>query len=431
MFVMVGALAALSAVHPAGEAIPAASIAAEAVDVKSLIAVGRRNEAKALLVDRVRHSSSDVEAQFLLGMLAIEDGDNREAIDRFRAAMIHAPDAPRIRLELARALYQAKQYDNALHQFRLASSARLPGDVTNNINRYMDAIRRERRWSYRVGFALAPDTNINQGTSSRETILFGLPFELGADTRRKSGVGVVGTAELEFAPRLSEAVRLRMLGAIRRRDYRGKRFDDMTVAAEAGPTVSLGRWDVGAAATLLSRWYGGRRYQQAFGAKIDAVAYRGNRTAMSVGIGAQRFRYPDVPFQSGPVFSGTVGLTRMLGPSSVAALNIGISRQRAKAADLSNWAGVAEVAYTRDLRGGFSIAVEPSLAIVNYDAADPFFLTRRKDSAQEISVTLVNRRLMWWRFNPSFTYTFARRRSTIDLYDSDQSRFEFGLASAF
>src|SRR4051812_31269599 len=148
---------------------------------------GRRDEARSVLQDLARKQPASNDVAFLLGLLAIDATDYREAIGQFRAILVREPAALRVRLELGRAFYLSHDYENAYRQFQFARAGKLPAGVDASIDKFVAAIRREKNWSYTLGVAIAPDTNINSGTSSGETEIFGLPFEFGNSARRHSG----------------------------------------------------------------------------------------------------------------------------------------------------------------------------------------------------------------------------------------------------
>ena len=108
-----------------------------------------------------------------------------------------------------------------------------------------------------------------------------------------------------------------------------------------------------------------------------------------------------------------------------------LSRKTARTPELTSWSGWAAAGYYRDLPGGFSVYVEPSYGASRYDAADPFFGERRKDRLLELQVAVLNRSIVFERFTPRLALTFARRNSTIDIYDFNQRRLEVGITSSF
>ena len=398
---------------------------------KSLILAGRSAEARAMLQNLATRDPASNEIDFLLGLLAVEGKDYDEAIRRFRAILVREPKAIRVRLELARAFYLDKDYANAFRNFQFARAGNLEAGVAASIDRYLAAIRLEKNWSYNVSVAIAPDTNINNATSEREAIVFGLPFELGDDARRRSGIGLAVEGGAEFAPRIAGRARMRLGGAIQRREYDGGEFDDTTFALNAGPRFVLKRWDLSFVGTGFRRWFGGRRLNEGWGARLDANYYRDARTTLTFGLAAQDIRYPNQPLHSGAAYSVWGGGVRALTASSSLTARVGVSRKEARVSDLANWSGSVAVGYYRDFRGGFSVYAEPSYVRSRYDEPDAFFDTRRSDSSFELQLALLNRRIVLSRFTPRVSYTFARRWSTIELFDFTQHRFEVGLTSTF
>jgi hypothetical protein len=399
-------------------------------NAKTLMLSGQTKEARSMLQELSVRAPANNDIAFLLGLLAIDAADYRQAIGHFRSILVREPAALRVRLELARAFYLSHDYENAFRQFQLARAGKLPPGVGASIDRFVAAIRREKNWSYNFSFAVAPDTNINNGTSSREAVIFGLPFELSDETRKRSGTGLAIAASGEFAPRLSERVRIRMGGALERREYKGKAFDDMTVAGYVGPRILIERWDLSVLGTGFQRRFGGRRLNEGLGARIEA-SRAGTRTSLSLGLSALAVRFPDYPLQNGRALSAWGGAVRALTPASALNGRIGMSRRTAKVPELASWSGWAATGYYRDLPGGFSVYVEPSYSYTRYDGADPFFGRRRKDGLLELQLAVLNRRIVLSRFTPRIALTLARRRSTIDLYDYSQRRIEVGVTSAF
>jgi tetratricopeptide (TPR) repeat protein len=403
----------------------------QSVEAKSLIAAGGLTSARSALERRLALEPQDAEVPFLLGMIALAERDNTRAIDWFRRALIIAPSATRIRLELARALYLDKRFEEAFRQFQLARAGNPPPGVIQAIEQFLAAIRREKSWSYGFSLSLAPDTNINNATSAREAHVFGLSFELSDDARQRSGVGIAAEGSIEFAPRIGNRTRLRLGGAALRREYRGARFDDTRLSLHAGPRLILSRWDLSLLGTASLRWYGGERYSDAFGARIESTHYPDARSAISLGLSAQHVKYPRLHAQNGAIYSLSAGYTRALTAASMGSLRLGLTRQTARAPDLASWSTFVGGGYQRDLPGGFSIAAEPGFGHSRFDAADPFFGAARRDWTVEVPLSISNRKIVFSRFTPRVTYSFVRRWSNIPFYDFTQHRAEVGIATLF
>ena len=419
-----GAIAAPVASEPAG-------LGEGVATAKTLMLSGRGEEARTLLEELSARYRDSNDVDFLLGIGAMEAADHDRAIRHFRAILVRQPRAVRVRLELARAFYLDGDYENAYRQLQFARAGNPGRSVVATIDRFLGLIRQQKDWSYNLNFAIAPDSNINSGSSATDVVLFGLPFELSPDTRRQSGVGVVAEGGVEFAPRISDGARLKLAAAVQRREYKGSEFDDMTVVLSAGPRVVRGAWDLSLAGVGFRRWLGRKTLAQGLGAKAETTHHLDARTAVLAGAAAQRIRYPSYPLQSGSAFSAWAGLVRALTPDSSINARLGVSRRTAGAPELASWSGSIATGYYRDLPGGFSIYLEPSLGLARYDAEDPFFGVRRRDRLIEMRFAVLHRRIILSRFTPRISLTWTRRNSSIDLYDFSQRRLEIGVTSRF
>lgn len=399
--------------------------------IAQLLKEGGADEAERVLDQILASNPHDQQARFLSGIVAVATADYKRAIRIFRAMLIDHPEAVRVRLELARAFYLDKDYANADRQFRFARAGNPPREVVANIDDYLYAIRQSKNWSYSVSLALAPDTNLNAGASSREVTLYGLPFELSDGARQHSGVGIALDAGVEWAPRIGERTRLRMGINGQRREYSGTTFDDMAVAAYIGPRFVTPRWDVSVLGTTFSRWYGADPYMRSAGARVEATYYLTPQLGLSGSLAAQRIDYARMEERNGPLYSLSAGLIHTLGPTSAVTLKAGVNRQDAHAAAYSNWTGYGAVGYFRELPAGFSVYLEPSLAFAHYDEALPVFGKARSDRIVSAQIALLNRHIVLSRFTPRIAYTFTRQSSNIPLYSFTRNRIEVGLTTAF
>jgi outer membrane protein len=399
--------------------------------VQDLIAKGRSGEADGILKPLLAENENDPELLFLSGLIALDRNDPQRAIRAFRKILIDHPKADRVRLELARAFFLAKDYGNAERQFQFASAAHPPAAVQANIDKFLYAIRQEKTLSYSLDLSLAPDTNINGGSASREVTLYGLPFDLSDDAQRHSGVGADISANGEWAPRLGPHSRLRMGLGVQRRDYSGSTFDDMTVAAYAGPRRIAGRWDLSLLGTANRRWYGARPYDLGIGGRITATYHATPRLSVTTDLSVQSVRYDVASYMTGPLASLGETLVYALTPSSGITAKVGASRQSAEADAYSNWSGYVAGGYFRDLPAGFSTYIETSLALASYDEINPAFGVRRADFATTTMVNLLNRHIVLSRFTPRITYSFTHQHSTLPLYSFERNRVEMGLTTTF
>ena len=239
------------------------------------------DRALALLGPLVRSGKGDPNSVFLYGLAAI--GASRqpglpaerraallgEAIRVFHAMLVQKPGLVRVRLELARALFLKGEDRLARRHFEQVLAGKPPAGVALNVNRFLDIMRARKRWSLRLGMAMLPDTNIGAGSDERTVwIDVGgqrLPFRRDAEELTASGVGVSawlgGEYQLPVGPpgtgSGASEMRLRAGGDIMRREYRGSRFDRLTVSGHVGPRWLIGRGgEVSLLLTGLYAWTG-------------------------------------------------------------------------------------------------------------------------------------------------------------------------------
>lgn len=82
----------------------------------------------------------------LRAQLAFAQGDYREAIATFRGTLSRNPSRTRIRLELARALFAARDYEAARYHFEIALGQTLDKWVKENVCAFLRAIRDSKKF---------------------------------------------------------------------------------------------------------------------------------------------------------------------------------------------------------------------------------------------------------------------------------------------
>src|SRR5262245_60245578 len=334
-----------------------------------LIQAGRLDDAKRVLALSLQQNANDFEAIFMFGLIAVAEKQYDAAIAYFRQILVAEPERERVRLELARAFFLQGDYDNAERNFRFARAGDLPDEVRANIDQFLAAIQRLKRWSYDVAIALADDTNVNGATTAHQVDIYGLPFTLSDDARQTSGVGIVFDVGGEWAPLLTNAIKARFGGRVRRLEYGGGDFDDMTVSAYAGTSLLFPRWQIDTFITGFERSYGNRPYNYGAGGRAAFLYALSQRTQVGLGLNGQAVSYETAVGYDGPVLSTDLQLAYTITPSSVVRLILGVGEQRAEVRALANTTRWIAVNYYRDLPFGFSAGIEPAFLWTDFRAS--------------------------------------------------------------
>jgi hypothetical protein len=396
-----------------------------------LIENSRLDDAKKILLHDLELRPEDSETLFLLGTIAVAKKDYDAGISYFRHILVNEPNAERVRLELARAFFLKGDYDNADRQFRFARAGEVPDAVKANIDRFLSAINRLREWTFNFSLSLAPDTNINAATGVSLIDIYGLPFTLDPNARRKSGIGIAGDMGGEWSPLLSDNFKARIGVDAYRLEYGGGPFDDMTISSYAGPQLLFTDWDISLLATGFQRWYGNRPYLNGGGGRLMADIGITSDWLIGISAGAQSLFYRTNPAESGPLFSLQGQVSYVLSPSSLFQFQLGFNRQNARVEAYSYAAWWLGGGYSQDLPYGFSAGFQPSYYFTDYDAPLAGFGMTRSDHTFMLNLSLLNRRFEYHGFTPRLTYSFTDQQSNIPLYRYTRSQFQLGVTSQF
>jgi hypothetical protein len=142
--------------------------------------------------------ASDAAALFEFGRAEAQAGRHEAALHAFETVLARV-DSPRVRLELARSLAALGRRDEALAAYRAVLDAHPPEPVDGWVRSEMAALSTAPAqddapvpawtWHPRVGLGALADSNVNAGPADANVQIFGLPFELSADSLAQRDLG--------------------------------------------------------------------------------------------------------------------------------------------------------------------------------------------------------------------------------------------------
>src|SRR5690625_220233 len=247
--------------------------------VKQALAESRPLAALSLLDEGGTNEFGDpVEYHFLRALALIDAGRAEEAVEILETLVARLPRHTRLRLELARAYFEAGRDDASERQFQQVLGGELPPAVRHTITGFLQQIRARQSWSGSFRMGIAPDTNISGGSTEDTVFIFGHEFTLSPDAKKSSGVGVeiAGDVQRLF---LSTTRRTRpALGAsFLIRDYPNQQFDDITLGGFAGLQHRFDEGSITLGPRYSRRWYGGQPYTDTIGFEVRGEHRLGER----------------------------------------------------------------------------------------------------------------------------------------------------------
>ena len=406
---------------------------------KALLLNGRLDEAEKIYSALLQHSTIDeeirLEAAFQLAQIRLAQGKNRQAINLFLEILNRQPGLARVRLELARAYFLDKNYEDAAFQFEMVKGGDLPPEVLANIDRFLDAIRRQKNWT--LDFSLSPvtDSNLNQASGEREECLATEWGLLCRDlTDKAGGFGLSANATANYFWRFHQDWGLRATLGFYGTAYEEDEYDDYSLYAALGPRYL---WESGEASlqpTFRKRWVGGRQYSEENGLRLDARRIY-KRLILDAGAAWAMTSYEDAYIHSvlkGPSWNLFFQPRYILTNQTFVQAGVAFMRDdtKVKAYASDSWR-YALGAY-HNFSYGFSLFVEGSLMETDYKARQSY-ATRdnkwvsavRKDDIWQLSSTLSSNVFERYGLTPSLQYTFTRRDSNIWSREYDRHRLNF------
>ena len=336
--------------------------------------------------------------------------------------LVTRPDLIRVRLELGRAFFLKGEDSLARRHFEQVLAGKPPAPVALNVSRFLSIMRARKRWSLRVGMALAPDSNIGAASDERTVYILGLPFRRDQEDLTSSGVGVSVWAGGEYQYPLDRQWRLRAGGDVSRREYRSREFGRTTVAAHLGPRWLLGR---GGEASLLAsvrqHWLAGEPDHRDIGLRAELHRRLTPRMSATLRASWHERRYDARDHLDGPVTDVSLSGTHALGPTVRFDTAAGWGREKPKTKRYTGTAGTGPRAgVTLALPWGFTVGGSGTLRWTDYDddwgsIFSPHGVARN-DLTRSLRLNAYNRGFDVAGFSPQVSLVQEQRTSNAQLH---------------
>jgi outer membrane protein len=389
--------------------------------------------AKKILEQVLRQDPSSIDGLFLMGFIASGEKKFADAIPYYRKIIVDHPDVVRVRLDLARALFETGDDDAAEYNFHLAlAEGDLPPTVIDNVERYLAIIRSRRHFVYSVNVGVAPDTNLNKATAADHVTLFGLPFALSQDARQKSGIGVTGTVAGEYRADLTPNMRWRSGALLYGLKYpSASEFDDAQARGSMGPQWFFNNGDLSVLGVAQKRWYGEKAYSTGVGGRLEGQHWLSRQFLYSAYFEGLSSSYDTQPFLDGYYLDHGNFFSYYLTPSSFVRATLGFGYQKAESDVFTNWYYKVGFAYQREFAYGITANVAPEVQWTNYQETDFLFGNRRQDRQIFVKLSLYKRDFTIFGFAPVVSYSYTTNQSNQSLFKFDRNQFQLGFTRQF
>ena len=437
----------LVAAQSAGTASEHAADAVETPGAPELLDAGRFEEALILLRPQLLGGTVEPNTLFLYGLASVgaaqranrtdeeRDALLNEAIGAFHTMLVRDPALVRVRLELARAFFLKREDDLARRHFEHVLASDVPDAVKENVNLFLAEIRARDRWSFNLGVALAPDSNISGGSDERIIYIYGLPFERDAEELTTSGIGLSVWGGAEYQAPISDRLRVRAGAQASRREYERSVFDQHFVALHLGP-----RWLLDAAtelsllASARQHWSGTAPSYRDLGGRLEVGHRLGPRLTAFARASWHDRHYRTQAHLDGPGWDATLRGSWVVTPTVRAELSGGYAQRRPefrRERHRGRWLGAG---VTVALPLGFTVGGGADVRWTDYEPGwFPFIADGgpREDRTRSYRLSTHNRAFTLMGFSPELALIHETRDSNAQLHDYSRTSGELRFVQQF
>lgn len=389
---------------------------------------GKFDEAKKLVALLRKSSHPHPQVIFLSGLIAAREGRYQAAIDEFRYLLGHDPSLLRVRLELARALFDAGDFDAAKYHFEIVLGAALPEAVVSNIHSYMTTIRHQTSF-LSVSAMFVQDSNPSQATNEDSIRIFGKSYKLDANAKAQSANGLAIYANSRYA--FGEEKRFFIRAQFEHRDYQSGNSDFTQLQAIAGRNVFLGASTLELGIGKILSRYGGEALFDGRVLELGHTRPLTQRLFLAQSWNRRNLDYARYDYLSGRQDWFLNELRYAISGASTLSFSAALGLNHAADNAYSYRATDFGIGLATETASGFNVAARIAAANFDYQDKSPFFDEIRRDQQERMELDITWRRWYWNGFAPRMTITYAHNHSNLTLYEYSRLSGGIGVTRDF
>jgi tetratricopeptide (TPR) repeat protein len=401
----------------------------EAIALATRLLVEARTEQAASVVRALKQSFPDQpQVLFLEGQVALQEGRYADAVEGFRRILSRDPGLVRVRLELARALFLARDFQAARYHFEQVLGGDLPEPVRQNVYRFLTRIDAETSW-LSLTLSVGPDSNPSFATTAESVDIFGRKFVLSPEARAREAVGLVAFAQARKAFGAENRAFLR--GDIELREFPDSYADFIYAQSTLGRNFVSGSTVWTAELGPLGSLYQGRGLYWGGIAQLTHASPLSPRVLSSQFVALKGLSYDEFSYLSGAQVWSGADVRYSIDSVSGFSMGVLLGRNWAAESPYSYSALQLSAGYARELPRRFNTSVRVTVSQYDYDSPLPLFEKVREDKLVVLDLTVIARDWAVRGFAPMVTVGFSWSDSTIELFEYQRQYFGVGITRNF
>ena len=356
--------------------------------------------------------------------LAYSRGDYRQAISTYRTLLAEHPDYVRVRLDLAKALFEDRQYQAAVWNFEQARRQDPPPEVIGKIDSYLAYMDKHAGWTGNFSLSYLNDSNVNNASDNKYITIGDKVFQRNADSFPKRGEGVYfgGLAQRDVS--LTDHQNLRFRTTLSGKTYWNNHdFDDITSRVYLGYAFLNARQQLALLPFYEKRWYATEAYSAGAGIRAEYSYLLAPDWQSSQAVEYQKLDYDNRDY------AALQGHNTLISTTLAHAVNARISvfagfdlgQQKTQVDAETNRRLGARLGAETALPYGVSLGLMANLAQRKYQGENDIFQVKRKDDEQIYALSLWHRDFYFFNLMPKINVAYKVVNSNIDFYSYDET----------
>jgi tetratricopeptide (TPR) repeat protein len=381
---------------------------------------------------------------FIEGLILKSRGKYTAAAKKFRAALADDPKLTLVRAELAQTLYLLGDDDSAKHHLDLLLGVAPTAEQARDIESFIEAIDARRPFTLNGYVAVAPSTNINNGTKNNVIYIDGLPFAIDDKSKQKSGIGFAAGFNAGYTQRLDEMMTAVVAFGANTLLYEDSNYNQYLINQVAEMRFDTDSGYIGLGALASESFYGDLVSMETFpdltgsissfsvGPRVSLFHHFTRDLAFNGDVVLQRQEYADRSYQN--AWNTTVDgrLSKIFATDLSGYVSGSIQYNKtADREDLDYWAYFGGVGVYKEFTWGITATADLELGRTLYVGDFPLMDDPRQDWQFDATISLWKRDWNIWGVAPVIEYSFTRNDSNIAFYEYTDNTIDFRLTKQF
>lgn len=356
--------------------------------------------------------------------LAHSRGEYPQAIAAYRTLLAEHPEYVRVRLDLAKALFEDRQYPAARWNFEQARSQNPPPEVLDKIDSYLEFMEKRAGWSGNFSLSYLNDSNVNNASNDKYITIGDRVLQRNPDSYPKRGEGLYfgGLAQRDF--QFSDHQNVRFRTTLSGKSYWNNHdYDDITSRVYLGYAFLNARQQLALLPFYEKRWYGTNAYSKGAGVRAEYSYLLAPDWQASQAVEYQKLDYDNQNY------SGLKGHNGLLSTTLAHAVNtrlsvftgVDLGQQKTQIDAETNRRLGARLGAETALPYGVSMGLMANLAQKRYQGENDIFQVKRKDNEQIYALSLWHRDFYFFNLMPKINVIYKVVNSNIDFYSYDET----------